>query len=131
MIKSKFPLDLRSVPIEKSKNIAFFNFLPENDENLNKNLKKPPIRCRSLRYGKESQSKNLEKYLKPKHLVACSEGFKRKSTASSSQVDKTEIKEEETIQTPNKWTEVFNEISDDEESPLKDYSNVLKPRFNL
>ena len=131
MIKSKIPFDLRSAPIEKQRNIAYFSFLPDNDENLCKNLKKPPIRCRSLRYGKESQSKGLEKCLKPKHLIACSEGGKRFSTVSTCQAEKAEEKDREALETPNKWTEVFNEISDEEESPLKDFSNVLKPRFNL
>ena len=48
-----------------------------------------------------------------------------------SRTGKNEVREEEVVQTPNKWTENFNENSDEEESPLRDYSNVLKPRFNL
>ena len=131
IIRSKIPFIKPSKPIEKQQNIAFFNFLPENDENSHANLINPAARCRSFKYSKESQSKCPQKYLKPKRALAYSEGGKRISTGSVSRVGKFEAKEEEVIQTPNKWTENFNDISDEEESPLRDYSNVLKPRFNL
>lgn len=131
IIRSKIPFIKPPKPIEKQQNIAFFNFLPENDENFHTNLIKPATRCKSFRYSKESQSKCLQKLLKPKRALAYSEGGKRICTGSVSRTGKNEVREEEVVQTPNKWTENFNENSDEEESPLRDYSNVLKPRFNL
>jgi hypothetical protein len=103
--------------------------LPESDENIPKPMKNPS-RCGSFRYGRES--KYLQKYLKPKHKGFSCEGIKKRYTLSCEREGKKgDLNDFDVmIETPNKWTEVLPEITDDEESPLREYSNVLKPRFN-
>lgn len=126
MIKNKKPPSGPIVHPPKQPNIAFFNFLPDLDNDKNSNSVKSSKRSKSTyRYGKIS--KYLRKFLGPRRSRIQSDGKKSERNCMELKIEQEEIDSD--LMTPKKWTEDIGE-SGEEESPLRDYSNILKPRFN-
>jgi len=126
MIKNKKPPSRPIIEPPKQPNIAFFIFLPELDNDKNSNSVKSTKRSKStFRYGRVS--KYLRKFLGPRRNGIQSDGKKTEENCIELKIDKDEL--DSVMMTPKKWTEEIGE-SGEEESPLRDYSNILKPRFN-
>lgn len=129
LIKNKKPPSVPIVPSNKQSNFAFFSFLPDIDNDLLTNSTKSSKRSKSsYRYGRDSSY--LRKFLQPKRIG--NKSVEKKSVEELFVDARTEKNKEvdSRIVTPQRWTQEAEDSEDEEESPLRDYLNILKPRFN-
>jgi hypothetical protein len=117
--------EVQGVPLQ----VAFYNFLPSLEDSLNNS---PRFRGRSI----VKENKFLHKFFEKTPKNRTVDGFSKSITVKkamkcSSSLQKGFSQEQEMIDDgSNKEIIPRCEVSEDEESPVKEYSRILKPRFN-